>query len=256
MEHSDQYNFSIFKPRNLHGRKNRNVIFTMVIIWTVAVFGFQILLRITEKPTPEKTLAMFESAWPATLSGNLSQVDINTLLHSLALVKGKNMVKPEDQKILSDAISTLFYMSVPDSLQKQIISEAASLKALKKSLAVLNNQEYLDANAAIGEKTRLLSKAAIAYTGIREGSLEAVIVVSSLEETNHESLADSAFSGLPDIMKLYLTHNQSKLTDTKFLGFPFHYFYTAVFLLILFIALCIIYNILIEWRLNKEGIVE
>ena len=64
MESTDQYNFSIFSPRNLHGRKNRNVIFTMLVIWAVAVFGFQALLRAIEKPTPEKTLTVFESEWP------------------------------------------------------------------------------------------------------------------------------------------------------------------------------------------------
>jgi len=40
------------------------------------------------------------------------------------------------------------------------------------------------------------------------------------------------------------------------MGFPFHYFYTAVFLLILFVVLCITYNLLIEWRLKKEGVKE
>ena len=70
MESSDQYNFSIFAPRNRHGRKNRNVIFTMLAIWAVAVFGFQFLLSIIEKPTPEKALGVFESAWPAVTGGN------------------------------------------------------------------------------------------------------------------------------------------------------------------------------------------
>ncbi len=70
MESSDQYNFSIFSPRNLHGRKNRNVIFTMLAIWAVAVFGFQVLLKALEKPTPEKALTLFESEWSGIASGN------------------------------------------------------------------------------------------------------------------------------------------------------------------------------------------
>ena len=45
MNSTDQYNFSLFSPRNLHGKKNRNVILTMLLIWAVAVFGFQFLLR-------------------------------------------------------------------------------------------------------------------------------------------------------------------------------------------------------------------
>ena len=69
-------------------------------------------------------------------------------------------------------------------------------------------------------------------------------------------MSDASFDRLEDIMKLYMTHNQSFLTDSKVIGFPFHYFYTAVFLLILFVILCIVYNLLVEWRLKKEGVVE
>ena len=74
MESSDNYNFSLFKPRNLHGKKNRNVILTMLLIWAVAVFGFQFLLRGIEKPTPEKTLTVFESIWPLTAQMPLVQL--------------------------------------------------------------------------------------------------------------------------------------------------------------------------------------
>ena len=69
MESTDQYNFSLFSPRHLHGRKNRNVIFTMLLIWAVAVFGFQFLLKGIEKPTPEKALGAFESEWPFVIAG-------------------------------------------------------------------------------------------------------------------------------------------------------------------------------------------
>lgn len=57
-------------------------------------------------------------------------------------------------------------------------------------------------------------------------------------------------------MKLYMTHNQSVLTNAKFLGFPFHYFYTAVFLLILFVFLCWLYCVITD-RVNiKLGLEE
>jgi len=256
MESSDQFNFSIFKPRNIHGRKNRNVILTMLLIWAIAVFGFQVLLRVTEKPTPEKTLVMFESAWPSVLSDNPAHDEIDKVLHSLLLVKGKNTVKPVDQKILSDAVNTLFYKLTPDSVSMLIINQTINLKELKKQLVEARDQQYLDVSARIAETIKSIGAAALPYTGFQQGSLEAVILVSTLDATYFESLSGEEFSRLPEIMKLYLTHNQSKLTDTKFLGFPFHYFYTAVFLLILFVTLCLVYNILIEWRLKKEGIVE
>jgi putative solute:sodium symporter small subunit len=52
-------------------------------------------------------------------------------------------------------------------------------------------------------------------------------------------------------MTKYATHNQSVLTDFAFLGFPFHYFYSGVFLLILFVFLCWLYCIRLE-RLQKK----
>jgi putative solute:sodium symporter small subunit len=68
------------------------------------------------------------------------------------------------------------------------------------------------------------------------------------------SQADAA--KLPEIMALYLTHNESFLTRARFMGFPFHYWYTAQFLLILFVVLCIIYAVSLD-RLNaKFGLIE
>ena len=256
MEPTDQYNFSIFKPRNLHGKKNRNIILTILVIWATAVFGFQFLLRVVEKPTPEKMLAMFDSAWPSIISGIPGESELKKLLHSVILVKGKNVVKPEDQKVLSDAINTLFYKVVPDSIRAGIIMQTTGLNELKKRLAGLKDKEYLEVSSRIREESVSLRKSTSSYAGFQQDSNEAVILASSLQDKYNEALTDDVLKKLPGIMKLYLTHNQSWLTDTKFLGFPFHYFYTAVFLLIMFIALCIIYNKLIEAKLEKDGIVE
>ncbi|MDZ7633355.1 MAG: hypothetical protein U5L72_02500 [Bacteroidales bacterium] len=101
MESSDQYNFSLFTPRNRHGRKNRNVIFTMLLIWAVSVFGFQILLRIIEKPVPEKALTLFEAEWSHATGENGDQADYQTLLHSLLMARGKITVSASDQQLLS-----------------------------------------------------------------------------------------------------------------------------------------------------------
>ncbi|HJZ39585.1 MAG TPA: hypothetical protein VJ203_04410 [Bacteroidales bacterium] len=256
MESSDQYNFSIFRPRNLHGKKNRNVILTMLLIWAVAVFGFQFLLRGIEKPTPEKALTLFESTWPAVVTGELSNADYKTFLYALVLVKGKSTIIPGDQKVLSDAISCVAFTVVPDSVRILMISNVRDLDSLKSDLVRATDQEYLGIKTMIAKKNISLAAISESYSGFKAGSLEASIFTGSLHEKHPESLGDPTLSALPGIMKFYLTHNQSKLTDTRFLGFPFHYFYTAVFLLILFIALCIVYNILIEWRLGKEGIVE
>jgi len=256
MESSDQYNFSIFSPRNLHGKKNRNVILTMLLIWAVAVFGFQFLLRGIQKPTPEKALIMFESTWPKIVTSDLTTVDYKSFLNSLVLVRGKNIVKSEDQEVLSDAISCVTFKVVPDSIKVLMLSGIAELKSLKTELIRAKDQEYLEIKTMIKERNNALSEISAPYSGFKHGSLEASIFIGSLEEKYPESIGDISFERLPAIMELYLIHNQSVLTDSIFLGFPFHYFYTAVFLLILFIILCIVYNILIERRLGIEGIVE
>ena len=256
MESPDFYNFSIFRPRNHHGKKNRNVILTILLIWAVAVFGFQFLLRGIQKSTPEKALTIFESTWPAVLTGVFTPVNYKPFLNSLVLVKGKNIVKPMDQKVLSDAITCITFKIIPDSVKTVLLSGISELKSLKARLVLVKDQEYLEMKTMIGEKNKALTDISAPYSDFKHGSLEAAIIINSLEEKYPESFDDISFARLPEIMKLYLTHNQSILTDSKFLGFPFHYFYTAVFLLILFIALCVIYNILIERRLIKDGIVE
>ena len=256
MESSDQYNFSIFTPRNKHGRKNRNVIFTMLAIWAVAVFGFQFLLRAIEKPTPEKALTVFESEWPAVTGVSEKQADYRAILTSLLMVKGKNTVPAGDQQLLSSAISSVLFRMVPDSLAGQVMEEVTALELMHADIAALKGQEYMDLKFRIQDASTGLIGMIEPYTGYGTTSLEAPILAASLRKDYPASLTDPSLIRLPDIMKLYLTHNQSVLTDTKFLGFPFHYFYTAVFLLVLFVALCIVYNRLIEWRLNREGIVE
>jgi putative solute:sodium symporter small subunit len=87
--------------------------------------------------------------------------------------------------------------------------------------------------------------------GVGPDSLEAKLLAITLSESRIDTLESSSQEQLPGIMSLYCTHNQSVLTDTKFLGFPFHYWYTAEFLLILFVGLCLVYCILID-RIHKK----
>jgi putative solute:sodium symporter small subunit len=256
MESSDQYNFSIFTPRNRHGRKNRNVIFTMLAIWALAVFGFQILLRVIEKPVPEKALTLFEEEWYHVTRGNVDQADYKTLLGSLLMARGKITVTAADQLLLSEAISNATFTLVPDSVKPLLIEKVSELEVMHAEIASLKGQPYLDLKFRIQDASAGVINILEPFTGFGTASLEAPILAASLQKDYPGSLLDPIFDRLPVLMKLYMTHNQSALTDTKFLGFPFHYFYTAVFLLVLFVVLCIVYNKLIEWRLNKEGIVE
>lgn len=256
MESNDQYNFSIFSPRNLHGRKNRNVILTMLVIWAVTVFGFQILLRAIEKPVPEKALSEFNTNWAFVTGAEAGKPDARVILNSLLLVKGKNTLSDDDKLLLSNAISTVTFSLLPDSLKQPVSQYIDEIATMKASLAELEDQEFLDMRSRIQQDKVLLVTMLEPYTGLDRSGLEASILAPSLVTDFSPSLTDASFNRLPELMELFLTHNRSVLTDTRFLGFPFHYFYTAVLLLVLFVILCIVYNILIEWRLKKEGIVE
>jgi hypothetical protein len=256
MTPDEQYDFSLFKPRNYHGKKNRNVILTLLVIWATAVFGFQILLRIMEKPVPEKALTTFESVWPISPGQSPENIRYQALLKSLVMARGKNTVKTEHQEVLSAAISTVLFNLIPENTRPDVLAGISKLEEIKSKLVVSKGQEYLDLKASLDNEKKSILSITGNYTGFEEGSLESSVLVTSLTGDYPESAGDAMLSSLPEIMQLYLTHNQSVLTDTTFLGFPFHYFYTAVFLLVLFIGLCIAYNILVERRLRKEGIVE
>jgi len=256
MESTDQYHFSIFRPRNLHGRKNRNVILTMLLIWAVAVFGFQILLRVMEKPVPEKPLESFNKLWPLVQSGQLSSDNSGEFLNSLLLARGKSTLKAGEQKILEEAISSFTFSLLPSDIGGELKANISESKELRAKLGSIKDEEYLQVKQRISELSSDLIKKLSPYTGYKYGTREASILSFSLRDIFPAAMNDSAFSGLGSLMSLYMTHNQSALTDTIFIGFPFHYFYTAFFLLVMFVFLCIIYNKLIEWRLKKEGIDE
>jgi putative solute:sodium symporter small subunit len=118
-------------------------------------------------------------------------------------------------------------------------------------LSTANNQAYLDLKVEIEQLKATLTGLLGAYTGLQPGSLEATILSSSLQIPLASNFQDPMFKALPDMMSYYLTHNQSFLTDTPFLGFPFHYFYTAVFLLVLFVVLCIVYKHIDRKKIKK-----
>jgi hypothetical protein len=57
---SDDYHISFFKPTTPQAVANRNMVVWLVVIWFFAIFGFQILLKVVEKPTPEQSYLTFE----------------------------------------------------------------------------------------------------------------------------------------------------------------------------------------------------
>ena len=67
---SQDYHISFFKPTTPQATANRNLVIWLVLIWFVAIFGFHILLRIVEEPTPEPAYLTFQNAWETMENGS------------------------------------------------------------------------------------------------------------------------------------------------------------------------------------------
>ena len=73
---------------------------------------------------------------------------LTTLIH----VKGKNIVKPADQKVLSEAISNVVFKMLPDSATLTLAGHIKEREALEASLAQLKGQQFVDARMLIRDR--------------------------------------------------------------------------------------------------------
>jgi len=252
---TNDYNFSLFKPTTPYGKRNRNLILTLLIIWFVAIFGFQGLLLIFQKPTPEKALITFESVWENVKTEKASDQEKKELVNSLISVAGKSSVKAKDRLVLTTAIT--YYVSglISDPEKIALSENVKELASTKEKLAKASDTEFAQLKLDLTRIKANINAIANESTGIDPTKNKDVILPYSLNAEIKELTAGD-MEALPKVMKLYLTHNQSFLTDTKFLGFPFHYFYTSEFLLILFVGLCLYYSIRITQLQKKFSIME
>ena len=206
-ENSSRYDINFFTPHTEFLKDNIRLITISVIVWAIAVFGFQLLLKALETPTPEPAYITYEKVWAK-----------------------KDAASVEEKKELAKVYLTL--------VGKYI--------ALRSNDAVKQGFTDLANDIAPGKDAAAIAKALDV-----EGHI--------LAEAIPFALADSAGSAnveteIPPIMDKYLIHNRSVLTDTKVLGFPLHYLYTAVFLKIFFCLICLTYCIFIDRIMKKHGL--
>lgn len=249
MSTESNYHISFFKPTTERAKKNRNVVILLVSIWTVAIFGFHFLLKAIEKPTPEPELIAFNEVWGNVKTNSASTAETKTFAHSALHVAGKVFIKTEHRAALDNGITWATF-ALADSAQKIALSTAISdFEKLSAEANSVTDEAYISA------KTKL---AAIAQQVLELDPSSAVskILPLELKSSVSESLNAEDIETIETVMPLYMVHNRSVLTDTKFLGFPFHYFYTAVFLLILFVGLCFAYCVLIDKNNKELGIAE
>lgn len=233
MTDDKRYEVNFFKPLSEHAKANKKLILILAIIWAVAVFGFQFALILLNEPTPEKNYTVFLSVWPEVIENESAAPEMKQDFLKVSLaVLGKNIAVSDNHKmILKETISRMLLAMQPDSLKYVFQKEP-------------DQETYALAEETIG----------LASTGFEKIMID--LLPTSLVQVNDENLPDEYKENIPAIMNLYLVHNQSVLTDIRFLGFPFHYWYTAQFLLILFVVLCVIYAVVIEKRNTKYDFIE
>ncbi|MGM0473064.1 MAG: DUF4212 domain-containing protein [Bacteroidota bacterium] len=250
MESSPEgYHISFFKPTTERARHNRNMVIWLVFIWFIAIFGFQIILKVIEKPVPQAAYVSFEEAWSSIDRGNHTEDDLRELAKSCLSVQGKITVTPEARSVLDDAFTWCVYNLAPEMTRQDLMDEIARYKEISATVTTIDDTEYTRLKSSLSAKISPL-------LNLPEYDVRRNIIPFALEAEGMGDLNTETKRILPQVMEKYLIHNQSILTDIKFLGFPFHYFYTAVFLLILFIGLCWIYCVRIDLRNKKLGFAD
>ena len=250
MKESDNgYHISFFKPTTDRARFNRGIVVWLASIWFIAIFGFHIVLRVIEKPTPEPPFTAFENVWESVKNGTAEKSELQAFAHSTLSVLGKIAITEDERSLLARSMSWSATLLTPDSLRSGMIAEISDFEVLKASGVSFNDEVYIAAKNS-------LANIFIPFLGLSKQDPLTRILPLEITAKGIASLPEEAVNNLPSIMQKYLVHNQSVLTDTKFLGFPFHYFYSSVFLLILFIGLCWLYCVRSDRRNKLLGITD
>jgi len=246
---SDDYHISFFKPTTPQALANRNLILWLASIWFVSIFGFQFLLRAIEKPTPEPAYISFQKGWKNVENGSASVSELQEFGQASLSVLGKISISTDDRVALDNALSWSIYQLTTDSLRAGMLAKVQDFEKTKADLTDISDAGYIAAKKSLSaEMSPMLNLSAL--------DVRSKILPLELTSANMDNLAAGTKTSLPGIMEKYLIHNQSFLTDMKFLGFPFHYFYTSIFLLILFVGLCLLYCIRIDSLNAKLNIVD
>lgn len=241
---SENYDISFFKPKTKLATLNRNFTIVLVSIWAVAIFGFQILLKVVEKPTPEPIYNTFTSVWEDVNNGTASQQQSEEFAQATLTVLCKVFITPEERMTLDNAFESTVYSLMNEEDKDEFKNLIKTFKDTS-----LTDKEY-------AKTKQLLSKKISKTINIDENSVLSKISPVEVGNTGLDSYTLENIKATPKIMEKYLIHNQSFLTDFIFLGFPFHYFYTSVFLLILFVGLCWIYCFRTDKIMEKLKITE
>ncbi len=244
---SNDFNISFFKPTTKLAKINRNLSFKLLTIWALAIFGFHFFMRVIEKPTPEPAYISYQNVWENIKNGDATTPQKQEYIKSTLMVLGKLIIKAEDKAILDKSLGSVFTSLLANEKKEGFTKKIAEFNSLKGKIKTLADKKYV----ALRDE---ITKECATTLGVKTFSLEAKIIPFELTSENLTITKDVHNENVEAVMAKYLIHNQSFLTDMQFLGYPFHYFYTSVFLLVLFIGLCWIYCYRIDKIYHKLGL--
>ena len=153
MKESDNgYRISFFKPTTDRARFNRSIVVWLASIWFIAIFGFQIVLRVIEKPTPEPPFTAFENVWESVKNGTAEKSELQAFANSTLAVLGKIAITEDERSLLSRSMSWSAIRLTPDSLRPAMTADIAEFETLKASGISFNDQKYIAKKNALAKK--------------------------------------------------------------------------------------------------------
>ncbi len=243
----NEYHISFFRPGSPRAKANRNLTLFLVIIWALAVFGFQLALKFLEKPVPEPTLLSFEEVWGNVQDNTATTAQMQQFAQANLNVLSKVFIAPKHREVLGNALSYAYAQLVDAENNPTVYKEMDQFQEMCSIITDIKDPKYVKERDRLGREICTI-------LAIPAGDLRVSIAPLEIKTEWMNELSPQTRAQLPLVMETYLIHNQSVLTDTIVLGFPFHYFYTSVLLLILFVGLCLMYCLRTDAIHKKLGI--
>lgn len=219
MAESKDYNSNFFFPKTAFAKENNRLITIIIVIWALAVFGFHGWMKAVEKAVPEESHVVYMAAVEA-LKADTASVQQKQDVAKVYLTLMGRYIQLRENADLQNAFTLLV-------------------------------KDLLPAGQAIDKKKTANIEAAI---NLKDGATDAILKTIVPFALTDAAAAKVDYDKMTGVMNKHLVHYRSYLTDTKFLGFPFHYFYSAVFSMVLFCGLCIFYCAVADKMMVRHGI--
>lgn len=229
MEESKSYNVNFFKPSTPFLKENIRAIVIGLVVWGVVTYGFQILLKIMETPTPEASYVEFQQIAPKLADGSASAEEMVTGANFYLAMLGKSAALLKNEQ-LKTAFTSTAYNVLAGADQQMLIDTAA-----KAGSGEAMDVGFINSALGITDNKAMMAVVPFALTAVTPDKMV---------------MFDPATKPLMD---KFFIHNQSVLTDTIVFGFPFHYFFTALVTLVIFVLICLVYCQVIDKLMKKHG---